>query len=72
MVHPAKWMKKSEKGASHMFGIMSSVIKTASREDVWSHRQFTPEDNAMMAEVERRAGGARGRWRSYTLGRGKK
>lgn len=55
-----------------MFGIMSSVIKTASREDVWSHRQFTPEDNAMMAEVERRAGGARGRWRSYTLGRGKK
>lgn len=46
-----------------MFGIMSSVFRTASREDVWGHSQMTPEDKSMMKELERRSGGARGRWR---------
>lgn len=55
-----------------MFGIMSSVIKIASREEAWGHSAFTPEEKGMMAELERRAGVARGRWRAPKHPKGRK
>lgn len=47
-----------------MFVILSSAFRTATREDVWANKGLTPQDNAMMAELERHADTARGRWRS--------
>ncbi|WP_298839258.1 hypothetical protein [uncultured Roseobacter sp.] len=47
-----------------MFEILSHSLRTATREEVWGHRRSLPEHDGLMSEVERRARGARGRWRA--------
>ncbi|QJF52254.1 hypothetical protein [Roseobacter ponti] len=47
-----------------MFGILSSTLRTATREDVWGYRHHTPEDTGLLAEADRRSARSGFRWRA--------